>query len=451
MITINTTPPKRHPAYNPALYTFESDSVEANFMFYIEIEDNVGNPITNPIKLPFKPNTNEAQLDVSRYVQTYVDNELISGGHQILSKGVFPYVVRFGEEYSFSYNYTGHSEYTGPSAWNGYTMITGAVAHPFVVGDQLNIMQSDAGLNFPQLSGLVTVVQVVSTTEFVVNVVWQSVLSVSGLIVYADGRKTVDKNLINVTKEAYNGAWDSNVFRREVDGTEFETFPRKFATNLKSGFRVMEGFDMWINALLFDSTCEYFAISNDVGEALQHTVASIGDSMQFYAGYDVLKYDIISGSGDLTADAATKISFEYGNSVATISEVITLDIYKGCTVDLIELLYCDRFGSYLPFYFRLVNEETKEAKRELLTNEEGEELVIGEDQRRSWSLRTDWLNSVELELFDILLTSPDVRIKLNDNWERVIVTTNSSQTARNKVRKRKEINVRLAMADNVNV
>ena len=50
-----------------------------------------------------------------------------------------------------------------------------------------------------------------------------------------------------------------------------------------------------------------------------------------------------------------------------------------------------------------------------------------------------------------MLSSPDVIMKIGNYYERVIITTDSTTTARNSVRKTKELTVRLASKDEVNI
>lgn len=452
-VSITNNPPLRHPAYNPAVFEFFSNTIQPNFRFYVELKDEDGNIMTNPIRLPKKPGTNIADINMSPFVRSFVNNEMTEQGVAKLESGLATYTVLVGEEYTYSWNYLDYEFNSSATIYNAYTKLVSSVPHTYVVGDQISVVQSDGGLLKPMLNGLFTVVEIPNANEIVINILFSVVGSgtaVPGKASYSDGRKIVVKGLAEIERVCYNGAFDSNIFVRTVDGTEFETIPRRFASNIKNGFRVIPNYNMWLNVLFFDSAPTYFDVISNSGCVLEHTFAKDGDSMQFYAGSDESMYTT-SENTPLIKDSDTEVLISFGSGGGTISDELILSVYKDCPVDMIELMYCDRFGSYLPFYFRLVNEETTEAVREILTDQNGYDSIIGARKQRGWFMRSDNLNEVELELFDILLTSPDVRIKINGYYEKVIITTNSTQTARNSVKKRKEITVRLAIRDEVNV
>lgn len=442
-ITIVSQPPDKHPAYNPAEFVISTNSVAPAFRFYIEIQDMDDNLLTSPLRLPKEPNANTCRLDVSPFVRTYINNLLTEEDYEDLPNGILEYQIKIGEESIYSWQYDDYIFNSAPGTpWNGYTNLISTNDHIFTVGSQINIIQADGGALKPMLTGLFTVVAVPNSKQVTLNITFGAVGSgaaVAGIVSYSDNRKIIVPDLAEETKETYNGAFESNYFVREVVGNEFTTTPRKLATNLKSGFRVMPNFTMWINTFLWGITPTLFKQEDDNGNSWQTNFTKSSEAMQFKA----------DGSG--VVDNSRSVSIFLGNGGGILSEQITLDIWRGCPVDFIELLYCDRFGSYLPFYFRQVNEEKTEAIREQLTDRYGADLVIGAKQQRSWMLRSDVLNDVELELFNILLTSPDVRMKIDGYYERVMVTTNSAQRARNSVQKRKEIDVRLAQKDEINV
>lgn len=443
-------PASIHPAYNPAEFILNaSGAVLPNYRFYIEILDAASNPITNPLRLPKEPNSTRARFNASPFIKTFIDNLFTNGTNGAVESYLKVYTISVGEEYTYSWNYQDYQFNSNVgSQWNGYTKLVSSTAHTFVVGDQINVSQSDGGALKPMLTGLFTVVEIVNAFQIVINITFGAVGSgaaVGGTITYSDGRKILIKNQASRTHTAYNGVYNSNDFRNNL-AIDFTTIPRRFGTNLKSGFRVMPNFDIWLTAYLWNIiNLSYLQVASDSGHLVCDAIKD-GEAMQFYAGSNTGYYDDVSG----TIYNGKSVKIEFGNQSATLSEIIELPYWNGCPVDLVELLYCDRFGSYLPFYFRLVSEQTTESKRELLTDRYGEDLTIGATQQRSWLLRTDNLNSVELELFEILLTSPDVRMKINGKYERVINTTTSTTTARNKMKKRKELQVRLAMRDEVN-
>lgn len=454
-VSIFSQPLERNPAYNPSMFVIESDSEQPNFRFYIELLDSGGDPITSPLRLPKEPNADTARIDVSKFVRSFVSNQLLESTNIALTGGVFEYTFSLGEEYTYSWGYDDYEYYTSSDQYNGYTRLASTDAYIFIVGDQINVIQEDGGALKPMLTGLFTVVALDGANGIIINIPFADVGSgaaIGGVVSYSDGRKIIDDGLVEVTRTVYNGVFQLNDFKRQNSGiTEFITDPRKFATNLKSGFRVMPDFVFYLNTLLFDITPTYLEVSNDTGLTCVTDIDKTSDAMQFKVTYDESEYDSETGTGTLVESETKKIFIEFGDAEGTLSEIIELDVFHNCTPDLIELLYCDRFGSYLPFYFRQVNDKQTEVAKESIVNPDFESEVIGATTQRSWNLRSDYLNDVELELYEILISSPDVRMKINGYWEKVIITTTNTTTARNRVKKRKEMSIRLAAKDEVNV
>lgn len=453
-MTITQQPANYSPAYNEQVMEVTEATSHPNFRFYIEVKDyDSGVAITNPFRLPKKPNANNATINLAPFTKSYITNELPTAGKTHAPNNYKRIKVEVGIEYTQSWQYDDFQYNSTAGLYYGNVKLVATTnTHSYVVGDQINVQQN-AGYVNPAINGLHTVVAVLSSKEIVIDLAFSvSGPAIGGVVTYSDNRKTLTKNLANFNYYVYNGVMLSNDFKRLFTGNEFTTSPRKIATNLKNGIRVMEGFNSWLNLYTFNGLAPKWAriTTNDgfVGN-IEATVSYL--STMFYFGVDVSKMTS-SNRATVILPTTNKISFQFFNASDTaISEKIDLEVLQKCTPDLIEILFVDKYGSYLPFYFRRVNEQTSQVSKEQLTDVEGVDKVIGARSQRSWLLRTDVLNVQEVELFNIMLSSPDVRMKIGDYYERVIITTDSTTTARNSVRKTKELTVRLASKDEVNI
>lgn len=450
---INQQPANYTPAYNEQLMEVTEATAYPNFRFYIEVKDfDSGTAITNPLRVPKRPNANNAFLNLCPFTKSYIENELQSGGATNTPNNYKCIKVEVGTEYTQSWTYDDFQYNNTAGLYFGNVKLVAANNHPYQVGDQINVQQN-AGFVNDAINGLHTVVAVLNSKEIVIDLPFTiSGGVIGGVVTYSDNRKVVNKNVANFNYYVYNGVMKSNDFKRLFTGNEYTTTPRKIATNLKSGFKVMDGFNGWINVYNFNGlNPKYWKVTTNDGfvGTINASIAYL--STTYYLGSDTAKFTTTNRPTLILPTTKTIDVFLVDNSNAVISEVITLEVMHKCTPDLTELLYVDSFGSYLPFYFRRVSEETKQVNREQLTDIEGVDKIIGARSQRSWLLRTDILNAQEIELFNIMLASPDVRMKIGNDYERVIITTDSDTTANNKVRKTKELTVRLASKDEVNI
>ena len=208
-LVAQATPQIIVPAYNPVKYIYSSSNVNLQgFKFIYDIyQSGTTNKIAEYRVLPTY-GTGFGQIDLSKLLQAKVSYDLNLTNTSVYNAlgSHYKYDVRIGEEYLTTTLYTAALTQWVTVPYNGRVRIN--VANTFVVGDQINITQADLGVANPNLEGLFTVL-VANAAYIVVNSLWSLVTNanIDGAITYADGRKTVNRNLASqLGKYVFNGA-----------------------------------------------------------------------------------------------------------------------------------------------------------------------------------------------------------------------------------------------------
>ena len=395
------------------------------------------------------------------------------------SKSYFKFDLKIGEEYVYEWSYTNYSQYTGGGTFNGYTQLTSATAHGLLVGDQINVSQTDGGVIKPMLQGLFTIVAIPNTTTIVIDITWLLVGSGStmgGKVSYADNRKTITRNLYTSTATVYNGALNaqdfligSNVFK--IDGT---IDSRRLLTSLPyTGMRLKLSELMFLNVGNFYTTAAlYVWFQNDQGNTFRKSLnASTATAiMRASAGPGNLgALTTITGTAPLIKPTTKWYEVYIGASSAfPMSAKYRIEIDRRCTIEDVELLFVDRLGSILPFAFQLRKSIQVTAEKDRFNKQlgnldgelnkwtygltDGGLTQISPTMEERLILRSNFITNEQSQLFKELLTSPFVVMKLNSVWQRVEVMDTSAELPETKNKRliRKQIQVRFANQTPVN-
>jgi hypothetical protein len=155
------------------------------------------------------------------------------------------------------------------------------VANTFLVGDQINISQALPGPTAnPNLEGLFTVL-VANPTFIVVNSLWALITNAStgGDITYADGRKTVTRDLLlDRNNFVFNGAfkwvdWPSYDYQDYM----LNGFQDQFLTSLPpANYFATLSQDLWLNAVADGSPTppDTMVFENDGGNIFEKNVTA---------------------------------------------------------------------------------------------------------------------------------------------------------------------------------
>ena len=373
-LVAQATPQVIVPAYNPIKYIYSSSNVNLQgFKFIYDIyQSGTLNKIAEYRVLPTYA-TGFGEIDLSKLLQAKVSYDLNLNNTSVYNApgSHYKYDVRIGEEYltTTSYNLALTQYLTAPYA--GRVQIN--VANTFIVGDQINITQTGAGVTNPNLEGLFTVL-VANPLYIVVNSLWTQIVNANkdGDITYADGRKTVVRNLAQqLNRYVFNGAikwseWPSYNYQDYM----LNGFTDEFLTNYPAGNNEMYATlsqDMWFNAIANGSPTapDTMVFENDGGNIFEKNVTAVDHLSGISVGpnnFGVLS--LVFGSGNLIEPTTEYYFFHYERNGVVSSATYRINIDRRIRTTEYSILFLDRLGSWGSFAFTLNSYEKGNVTRE---------------------------------------------------------------------------------------
>jgi len=373
-LVAQATPQVIVPAYNPIKYIYSSTNVNLQgFKFIYDIyQSGTLNKIAEYRVLPTYA-TGFGEIDISKLLQAKVSYDLNLANTSVYNApgSHYKYDVSIGEEYltTTSYNLALTQYLTAP--YNGRVRIN--VANTFIVGDQINIVQTGVGVTNPNLEGLFTVL-VANPLYIVVNSLWSQIVNANkdGDITYADGRKTVNRNLTSVlNRYVFNGAikwteWPSYNYQDYM----LNGFTDKFLTSFPAGNKTMYATlsqDMWVNAIANGSPTppDTMVFENSNGSIFQKNVTAVDHVSGISVGPNNFgALTLVFGSGNLIEPNTDFYEFYYERNgvVSSIRYMVTLD--RRIRTTEYSILFLDRMGSWNSFAFSLNSYEKGNVTRE---------------------------------------------------------------------------------------
>ena len=373
-LVAQATPQVIVPAYNPIKYIYSSSNVNLQgFKFIFDIyESGTVNKIAEYRVLPTYA-TGFGEIDLSKLLQAKVSYDLNLTNTSVYNAtgSHYKYDVRIGEEYltTTSYNLALTQYLTAPYA--GRVQIN--VANTFIVGDQINIVQTGAGVTNPNLEGLFTVL-VANPAYIVVNSLWTQIVNANkdGDITYADGRKTVVRNLAQqLNRYVFNGAikwseWPSYNYQDYM----LNGFKDKFLTNYPAANKNMYATlsqDMWVNAIANGSPTapDTMVFENDGGNIFEKNVTAVDHVSGISVGpnnFGVLT--LVFGSGNLIEPTTEYYFFHYERNGVVSSATYRINIDRRIRTTEYSILFLDKLGSWNSFAFSLNSYEKGNVMRE---------------------------------------------------------------------------------------
>jgi hypothetical protein len=374
-LVAQATPQVIVPAYNPVKYIYSSSNVNLQGFKYIYdiYESGTTNKIAEYRVLPTF-GTGFGEIDLSKLLQAKVsyDLNLNNTSAYNATNSHYKYDVKVGEEYLTTTLYTAALTQWVTAPYAGRVRIN--VANTFIVGDQINITQADLGVANPNLEGLFTVL-VANPAYIVVNSLWSLVTNanIDGAITYADGRKTVNRNLAQqLNKYVFNGAinwaeWPSYNFQDYMLNSLFgDLFLTSYpASNQNMSMTLSQ--DMWVNAVANGSTSppDTMEFQNSNGSVFSKVVTSTEHVSGISVGPNNFgTLTLISGSGNLIEPNTTNYQFRYLRNGIPRSSSYTVNIDRRIRTTEYSILFLDRMGSWGSFAFSLNSYEKGNVTRE---------------------------------------------------------------------------------------
>jgi len=429
------------PAYNPIKFIYDSSNNNLQgFKYIFDIyESGTANKIAEYRVMPTY-GTGYGEVDLSKLLQAQVsyDLNLTNTSAYNATNSHYQYDVHVGEEYLTTTTYTlALTEYlTAPYVGN----VQINVANTFLVGDQINITQNPPGATAnPNLEGLFTVV-VANPLYIVVSSPWATVTAavLGGAITYADGRKTVTRDIITAIKKfVFNGAirWvEWPVY--DYDEFMLNGFQDRFLTNLPpSEFYATLSQDLWVNAVANGSTTPpdtmFFQTSD--GDSFEKNVTAVDHVSGISIGpnnYGLLS--VVAGALPMIKPSTEWYTVRYERNGFPSSKQYKVNLDRRVRTVEHSILFLDRMGSWGSFAFTGRAYTTGNVTREQFNKDvPGYVETVGIDRwlyettetgmtntyistDTTIALNTDWMNQDMALYFTELISSPNTYIKISN-------------------------------------
>jgi hypothetical protein len=429
------------PAYNPIKYIYDSSNNNLQgFKYIFDIyQSGTANKIAEYRVMPTY-GTGYGEVDLSKLLQAQVSYDLNLTNTSVYNatNSHYKYDVKVGEEYLTTTTYTLALTQYLTAPYVGNVQIN--VANTFLVGDQINITQNAPGATAnPNLEGLFTVL-VANPLYIVVSSPWGAVTvtGLGGAITYADGRKTITRNMMTAIKKfVFNGAirwvewpaYDYNDFM--LNG-----FQDRFLTNLPpSEFYATLSQDLWVNAVANGSTTPpdtmFFQTSD--GDTFEKNVTAVDHVSGISIGpnnYGVLS--VVSGALPMIKPTTEWYTVRYERNGFPSSKQYKVNIDRRVRTVEHSILFLDRMGSWGSFAFTGRAYTTGNITREQFNKDiPGYVETAGIDRwlyettetgmtntyistDTTIALNTDWMNQDMALYFTELLSSPNTYIKISN-------------------------------------
>lgn len=423
------------PAYNPVKFYYAStNSSLAGFKYIFDIyEGGTANKIAE-YRVLRNAATGYGEIDLSKLLQSKVSFDLDPTNDTVYDapNSHYKYDVKVGEEYITTLAYTASVTNNG-----GNVQIN--VANSFVAGDQIVIAQADGGLANPNLEGLFTVLSV-GAGFLVVNSAWSLVTNplINGTITYADGRRTVTRNIIiKSNMYVFNGAlpwteWPSYLFSNYYLTTPSDRFLtsiplREFYATLSQ--------DLWMNAVYGGPGpgTHKIIFENDGGEIFEKSVVATDHVTGNAVGPNNLgTLTPVSGVLPLIKPTTEFYTYYYEHNGSQVTDYYRVNIDRRVQTEEVSIIFLDRFGSWGSFAFTGRYYENGNVTREQYNQD-----VAGLIKGGQWTydltdrgyinsyvsventidLNTNWMTEEMAEYFTELVSSPYTYFKISNYYE----------------------------------
>jgi len=388
-LVAQATPQVIVPAYNPVKYIYSSSNVNLQgFKFIYDIyQSGTLNKIAEYRVLPTYA-TGFGEIDLSKLLQAKVSYDLNLNNTSVYNatNSHYKYDVRIGEEYLTTTLYTAALTQWVTAPYAGRVRIN--VANTFLLGDQINITQADLGVANPNLEGLFTVL-VANPAYIVVNSLWSLVTNanIDGAITYADGRKTVNRNLAQqLNKYVFNGAinwaqWPSYNYQDYMLNGIFDRFLTNYPAGNTNMYATLSQ-DMWVNCIANGSPTppDTMVFANDGGNIFEKNVTAADHLSGVSVGpnnFGVLT--LVSGSGNLIEPTTEYYDFYYERNGVMSSARYRVNIDRRIRTTEYSILFLDKLGSWNSFAFSLNSYEKGNVTREQF-NQDVKGFINGSNQ-----------------------------------------------------------------------
>jgi hypothetical protein len=478
-ISIISGPNQWQAAYNPIKWVLNSTNKnQPGFRYIVQIIDSVTSQLVNEqLVIPDPINSGYGIIDVSRIVQNKVD-KFLGLTSSVVNDAVntyWRYNISFGESYVSSWTFNDYIFLDGDVGLTTdqvYDPLFSNATHSYVVGDQVYVNISSLGDCRDAVRGYFTVTEVPSNKTIKINLGFPCSGPVTpGTVIYADRRKSRFLNLlVESNRGVINASHDIKEFSTTTGSmASYEitssSTNAKLLTNVPYGFRVSPVQHLWLNQFentngTVDNVDIRFINSN--GDVFRKTNSGNFTVKQTSIGPGNLgSLTLVSGTTPLIKPNTEWYDIWLMNdSGVRVSEIKRFTIDWRCPINNIEIIFMDRKGSFMSYYFPLNKSESIETSKEMydrylyeMNTSSDAVITYYSKYEKSIELSTNFLNDEEHLYFEELLTSPYTYIRLGNDWYSCKVMPGSFVTPNKRVKRleKRKISVKLDLNTPINI
>jgi hypothetical protein len=481
------TPPKIHPAYNPHVYYIDSTNKnQPSFRYIVEIYNASTVVKLAELEIAPRPGDGYGYIDVSKIIQSQVLNALQLANttwYNADNSAVYAYDIKFGETFTVAWPFDDY-QFNSTPLYGGLTDLTNFsfVPHGFSVGSQiLNTLTTIYGTVQDAINGNYTVVAIPNPYTITISLNFPGSAPLTpGFTTYATGTGPRLLNLINdLNVKAWNRAY---TFEDYITYNTNQILPSsgnaRIQNNAPVDYKVFDWQHLHWN--FYDNNTnrvDQIRFTDDSGGVF--TKSSSGVALMKAVPCGPANAGVLTPIGPAVLPLVKPTTLYYDvvgydtavGAASTLSKRVYID--RRCPINETQVLFMDRAGSWSSFGLTLRQTERIAVTRKDYRKELGDlgggisptqwgyesydaGLTSFEvDFDTAYTLGTDYMSESMGAYFAELITSPEVYIQFDSSgtWRRIMITDNAYeiQSAKNKKLIRANLNVRLAIDDQVNI
>lgn len=370
-ITLKNNIKYRTPAFNPFFLVLDStNKTETGFGYIVDIYNAGTTTFQRRLRVQPNPlNSNYGVIDLKQYFADRLSGDPMTINFSAACENTQQQHrtdIKLGEEIQYSWSFYDNF-YSSVAGFENNVGFTSHTQHSYSVGDYIYITQQ-AGCTYDAYNGVMQVVNVPNNYSVIVNYQFLGSTTVeSGTTRYNDYRKTVSSGLTNYSSilafdaafEDFNTmAWTSytenpqilsvlndftgsTAYTVRLTNNGFLNVACKNSSDINKIYVGNDGSEVELNKTAPSSTTNFIY-------RFPFTPASINSNL----GYDFISAGTPSYSVRITSNSGTTLNKHY------------FYINEACTPNgNVELLFEDLLGSYIPFNFNFIINESVNIER----------------------------------------------------------------------------------------
>jgi hypothetical protein len=349
---------------------------------------------------------------------------------------------------------------------------------PYSPGDSIFITRTNDSDDAAPITGVHTILDVYeqgsSGAEWVIvlDLPYLAGNSDGGGTRYSDNRKSRFSNLYDIQDQVViNTAlskkdwltWNYLDYNMKSGNSGNE----KFLTQMYDNYVIREDSTLFLQWLSYDTAGSTNAANiifeNDAGATSVYTFSPV--QVRNIQGFDFSPTRIDWGGTEIVTSTTDWYQFTLRDvNDDVLSETKRVYIDREChSIDRVELLFMDKFGSFIPFQFNGRAVETHNVKRSEYTSylggldtssdeysynlDDGGMGVYNSNYSRSFELQTDYLNTEESLFFHNVIESPVTLVKLGEDYYSCVMKTGSVEIKKDGWYEQKKYKVKITLSN----